>query len=329
MTIHTLRDDIPATLLGLIAATLFPLTAAADTGAGNAPTASGTTLRLCAATDAGPQQGSADHPPGYVQPVPDEIIQLWPGDAPGFVPDGRKETVVNERFRDVSVPQLFVYLPPKDKARGTALIIGAGGGYVHLAMCLHVDNVVHLLHDRGIAVFGLKYRTQYGTNDVIEDALADGRQAVRIVRSRAAQWGLDPQRIGVQGYSAGGNLCLNLACRYDPGDPDSPDPLLRLSSRPDFVALMCPWPHTQSLEDFSFDRNTPPMFIASAQDDTIASPAFALAIDARLKRLGIPERTLLPETGGHGAFHCGLVDGPGADWPDLLVAWLREIGMLE
>ena len=75
------------------------------------------------------QKGSANHPPGFVMPAPNEVIRLWPGDAPNLVPGGRAETVVNERYRDVSVPQLFVYLPPNDKAKGTALIICAGGGY--------------------------------------------------------------------------------------------------------------------------------------------------------------------------------------------------------
>jgi acetyl esterase/lipase len=158
-----------------------------------------------------------NHPPGFVKPEPTEVIRLWPGDAPGLVSGGRSESFENERYRNVSSPQLFVYLPAKEKARGTALIIAAGGGYSHLGMCLHVDNVVKLLNDRGIAGFGLKYRTLYGNNNVAEDALADGKRAVRIVRSRAAEWGIDPRRIGVQGYSAGGHLALNLACRFDEG----------------------------------------------------------------------------------------------------------------
>jgi len=275
------------------------------------------------------KQLPANHPPGFVPPTPNEVIRLWPGDAPNYVPGGKSETLVNERYGNVSVPQLFVYLPPADKAKGTALIICAGGGYRHLAMCIHVENMVKPFHDQGVAVFGLKYRTRYGNNDVIEDALADGKRAVRIVRSRAAEWGIDPHRIGVQGYSAGGNLCLNLASRYDQGDPGADDPLQRLSSRPDFVVLMCPWPHTQQLEDFPFDGNSPPAFIASAKDDTTAPNVFATAIDEKLKGLGVAARTFFPETGGHGAFHCGLVEGPGTQWPNVLIPWLREIAMLK
>jgi endo-1,4-beta-xylanase len=227
------------------------------------------------------------------------------------------------------VPQLFVYLPAKEKARGTALIIAAGGGYAHLGMCLHVENVVTLLNDRGIAVFGLKYRTLYANNKVAEDALADGKRAVRIVRSQAAEWAIDPRRIGVQGYSAGGHLALNLACRFDEGDPRSADPIERLSSRPDFVVLMCPWPYKQSLDDFPLSKRSPPAFIASAKDDKTAPFAFAAAIDRRLKGFGVRETLFSAETGGHGAFHVGMVEGPGARWPEPLFRWLEEIDMLK
>src|SRR5512147_836188 len=83
-----------------------------------------------------------NHPPGFVKPEPDAVLRLWPGDAPGLVPGGKAETFVNERYANVSVPQLFVYLPPRERATGTALVICAGGGYGHLGMCLHVENVV-------------------------------------------------------------------------------------------------------------------------------------------------------------------------------------------
>jgi endo-1,4-beta-xylanase len=178
-------------------------------------------------------------------------------------------------------------------------------------------------------VFGLKYRTLYGNNNVAKDALADGKRAVRIVRSRASQWGIDPRRIGVQGYSAGGHLALNLACRFDGGNPESTDPIERFASRPDFVVLMCPWPYKQSLDDFPLSKRSPPAFIASAKDDKTAPFAFAAAIDQRLQDLGVREILFSPETGGHGAFHVGMVEGAGARWPEPLLEWLEAIDILK
>jgi endo-1,4-beta-xylanase len=269
--------------------------------------------------------GPVNHPPGFVKPEPDAVIPLWPEGVPNLVAGGKAETFGNERYANVSVPQLFVYLPPVDKSSGMALVICAGGGYGHLAMCLHVENVVQLLNDRGIAVFGLKYRTRYADNDVVEDALADGRRAVRIVRSRAQEWGLDPHRIGVQGYSAGGNLCLNLAGRFDAGDAQATDPIDRVSCRPDFCVLMCPWPNKRSIDEFPLSQDAPPTFIANARDDKTAPLSFALAIDERLKGLGVEEQLFVADTGGHSAFHYGVVDGPGAGWPEALLAWLKQI----
>ena len=269
----------------------------------------------------------ANHPPGFVMPEPDAVIRLWPGDVPGLVPNGNAETFVNERYANVSVPQLFAYLPPEEKASGSALVICAGGGYAHLSMCLHVDNVVKLLHDEGIAVFGLKYRTRYGDNDVVADALADGKRAIRMVRSRASEWGIKPDRIGIQGYSAGANLALNLAARFDDGDPHAADAIERVSCRPDFCVLMCLWAGPQTIVDFPLRSNSPPTFFAHAEDDKTAPIGFAREVNEKLRGLGVPQEMFVVESGGHGAFHCGMVEGPGAKWPEALLPWLEKINM--
>ena len=273
------------------------------------------------------EKTAANHPPGFVRPEPDAVIRLWPGDAPGLVPGGKAETFVNERYVNVSVPQLFVYLPPRETANGTALVICAGGAYHHLSMCLHVDNVVRLLNDRGIAVFGLKYRTRYGTNDVMADALDDGKRAVRIVRSRAAEWAIHPHRIGLQGYSAGANLGLNLAGRFDDGDPHAVDAIERVSCRPDFCVLMCVWPNQRTMADYPLNKNSPPTFIAHAKDDKTAPFSFALQIRERLQSVDVREETFVVDSGGHGAFHCGMVEGPGAKWPEALLPWLKKMDL--
>jgi endo-1,4-beta-xylanase len=151
---------------------------------------------------------------------------------------------------------------------------------------------------------------------------------VRIVRSRAAEWRIDPHRVGVQGYSAGANLCLNLAGRFDAGDPQAADPIERFSSRPDFCVLMCAWANQRTIDDFPLSKNAPPTFIAHAQDDKTAPISFALEVGQKLKGLGIEVETFVVNSGGHGAFHCGLVEGPGGKWPDALFPWLKKSDML-
>jgi endo-1,4-beta-xylanase len=183
-------------------------------------------------------------------------------------------------------------------------------------MGLHVGNVVKLLNDQGVVVLGLKYRTKYGANPVADDAVADCARAVRIIREQADAWGIDPSRVGVQGYSAGGNIGLNLLGRYDAGDPQAADPVQRFSSRPDFMALMCPWSNGKPIADYPVNKNPPPVFIASAEDDKTAPTAFALEIAAAVKNQGGKVQMFVVPTGGHGAFHYGVSKGAGEKWPE-------------
>lgn len=264
---------------------------------------------------------------GLSAPPPSLTLDLYPGDAPGLVAGGKAETFLNDRFQNVSKPQMSVWFPEKGKSNGTMLIICAGGGYHHLAMGLHVENVVEHLTKNGITVIGLKYRTRYGANDVVEDALADGKRAVRLARSHATEWGLDPGRVGVQGYSAGANLCLNLAGRFDAGHPASADPEERLSSRPDFVVLMCPWPNSKTIVDYPLRKDTPPVFIAHARDDSTAPFAFAVAIQNKLNEIGIANKMHAVDTGGHSAFHYRDAKDSGHGWPGVLLPWLESIRM--
>lgn len=254
-------------------------------------------------------------------PTPSQVLRLWPGDAPGLVTPAKPEEIVNKRIRNVSVPELWAYLPEKSDKKRTAILICPGGGYSHLAMGLHVGNVVPLFHKQGIVVFGLKYRTRYGANPVADDAVADCARAVRLIREQAGAWGID--RVGVQGYSAGGNIGLNLLGRFDTGDVQSPDPVERFSSRPDFMALMCPWPDGKLIDSYPVKQNPPPVFIASAEDDKTAPTAFAVEIAKAVEQKGGTVRMFLVPNGGHSAFHYGVGDGPGTKWPDALLSMLK------
>ncbi len=248
-------------------------------------------------------------------PEPGRVVRLWKADAPGLVPPVPQEEIVSQRIRNVSAPEMWFYPPAEPRGNRAALVICPGGGYVHLAMGLHVGNVVKLLNDNGIVVIGLKYRTRYGRNPVADDAAADCARAVRLLRHHAKEWGIDPSRIGVQGYSAGANVGLNLLGRHDDGDPKAADPVERVSSRPDFVALMCLWPDGKNPEAYPIRKNPPPVFMAAAEDDQTAPIAFSRAIEEKLKAQGGRVNFFKVPSGGHGAFHYGVSKGPGADWP--------------
>ena len=249
-------------------------------------------------------------------PSPNQVIRLWPGDAPGLVKVQKKEEIVNERIRNVSVPELWLYLPNGPVKKRKAMVICPGGGYAHHAMSLHVGNVVKLFHQRDTVVFGLKYRTRYGANDVAADAVADCERAIRLIRHRSAEWGID--QIAVQGYSAGGNIGLNLLGCHDAGNTSAEDLIERQSSRPDFVALMCPWPNGKPIAHYKILAHPPAVFIASAADDTTAPQAFAKEIAAAVRQQHGKVQEFDVPTGGHSAFHYSVSEGPGAHWPEPL-----------
>jgi acetyl esterase/lipase len=257
------------------------------------------------------------------QPEPDQVIRLWDGDAPGLVsPVHNSETLDGQRFsfKCVSVPELWVYLPDTPAQNRQAIMICPGGGFGHLDMGKHVRNVVRLFNDQGIVVIGLKYRTNYGGNNYVSDSLVDSERGMRLIRYHAAEWGIDPNRICAQGYSAGGTVCMNLLGHFDDGDAGSPDPVERLSSRPDYVALMCPWPNGRAASAYPMLTNPPPVFIASAEDDKTAPTAFAQEIGAALTSQGGTVKWFIVPTGGHGAFHYGVSPRPGVEWPTALKA---------
>jgi len=252
-------------------------------------------------------------------PEPDQVVRLWPGDAPGLVSPVAQEVIENQRIVNVSVPELWVYLPKIQKANRAAIVISPGGGGHHLAMGTHVGNAIKVYHAQDVVVFGLKYRTRYGKNNVMQDAAADCRRALRIIRLRAAEWGIDPARIGIQGYSAGSAVCLGVLGSYDDGDPSASDAAEKMSSRPDFIAMMCLWPGLGKSEHCPIHANPPPVFMAAAEDDTTAPIAYTHEIAEKIKAQGGQVQLFVVPSGGHGAFDLGHSKGPGAKWPDELL----------
>jgi len=265
---------------------------------------------------------------GEGTPVP---IPLWPGQPPKFLAIAAPESVdEHARIKSVSVPTMSVYLPPADKRTGTAIIVCAGGGYGGLDWRTHVVYAAEVFVPKGVAVIGLKYRTRpphLGDNASIQAlTLLDAQRAVRLVRHRAAEWGIDPKKVGVAGYSAGANLAMNLAANFDAGQSQAADPVERQSCRPDFAVGLGTWHWRKPENPFKFPTNAPPVYLVHATTDKPIEIAQNIVAD--LKKLGVPARLDLFEEGGHGVGNLipqRVKNGfPPAKWPELLLEWLAS-----
>jgi acetyl esterase/lipase len=262
-----------------------------------------------------------------------QSILLWPNGAPGSEAKSVEETVrLNSNgehiVSSVHHPSITPYLPAKEKSSRAAVVIMPGGGHSELWMDHEGYNVAKWLSDHGVAAFVLKYRLarEKGSTYTIEgDELQDVKRAMRLVRSRAPEWGLDPQRIGVMGFSAGGELAVLASTRYDSGLAGAADPIERESSKPSFQALLYPGiPH-----DISLSAETPPAFLACGEKDRPDIAQGLPELYLALKRAGVSAELHVYAGVGHGF---GVRDSnrpPVSDWPQLFLQWLEVEGYLE
>lgn len=259
-------------------------------------------------------------------------IPLWPGAAPGSEGKTAKELVVTndsgeERVSSVHHPSITPYLPPKGKATGTAVLVVPGGGHRLLAITHEGYNVAQWLAASGIAAFVLKHRLarEEGSTYRIEvESFADAQRAVRLIRSRSQDWGLDPSRVGAMGFSAGGELVSQISTRFDAGNAQSDDPIERQRSKPDFQALIYPG----RSGDIQPTKESPPAFLACAYNDRRDISEGLAEVYLRFKRSGVPAELHIYGTGGHGF---GLRDSntrPVATWIVRFEEWLGESGLL-
>ncbi len=276
-----------------------------------------------------------------------ETLTLWPNGAPG----------AKGSDPDKDVPTLTVWRPRPEAATGSAIVVCPGGGYGMLAMEHEGRQVAQWLNSLGITAFVLKYRLgpRYHHPAMLQDA---GR-AIRTVRANAERWRLDPHRVAILGFSAGGHLASTAGTHYDAGKPEAEDPIERVSSRPDrmilvypVIALATPYGHAGSLrnllgedpprelvESLSNERqvtkDTPPTFIAHTNADKGVPAENALLFSLALRQAGVPVELHLFERGQHGL---GLGDGwagriPAEPafkaWPRLCETWLKNQGFLD
>jgi acetyl esterase/lipase len=274
-----------------------------------------------------------------VLPIQDgQVIPLWSGAAPGAV--GTEE-------RDI--PTLTVFLPRRTLAKTPAVVICPGGSYVSLAMNHEGRQVANFLNSLGIAAFVLRYRLGPRYHHPVE--IGDAQRAIRTLRSHSADWQIDPARIGIMGFSAGGHLAMSASTHFDAGDAKAADLIDRAGSRPDFAVLGYPvismteaWTHQGSRNNLlgsnpdsdlakslsgeqAVTKQTPPTFIFQTNADTTVPAENSVYYYLALRKAGVPAEMHIFERGPHGV---GLAnDDPAlSEWSKLLANWLRLQGVL-
>ncbi len=269
-----------------------------------------------------------------------QTIRLWPGDAPQA-----KGTACED------IPTLTVFEPQNGHGNGSAMIVLPGGSYAHLAANLEGRQVADWFTVRGFRVFVLQYRLS-SNGYLLPIPLLDARRAVQLVRARASDYHVEPNRIGLIGFSAGGHLAALASVQPVPGKPDAEDPIERVPSRPDFLVLGYPWIGAISSDtshlsycklfnvmdrceelrlayspDLFVTKDTPPTFWYHTTEDQTVPVEQGLRFYEALVKAGVPAEAHIFAHGSHGT---GLGAGdPALDqWPELLEVWLRAQGLI-
>ena len=259
-------------------------------------------------------------------------ILLWPNGAPGS--EGKTG---NEKIRvvegdqvvsNIHKPSITIYLPPKEKATGAAVIIAPGGGHRELWITHEGYNEAKWLSEKGIAAFVLKYRLARDTNStytIDKDELSDIQRAIRLVRSRAREWGIDTSKIGVMGFSAGGEVAALSAMRFDNGDPNAKDKIDLESCRPAFQALIYPGNSSR----FEVAVNAPPVFLVGGYNDRPDIAEGIAQVYLKYKKANIPAELHIYSNAGHGFGMRERNKGAVAGWIDRFYDWLSDRGFLK
>jgi acetyl esterase/lipase len=277
------------------------------------------------------------------------VVDLWPGKVPGDVGINRPETSRIHRsplvgptklITNISKPTLTIYRPDQARNTGTAMVICPGGGYWDLYWELEGEEVAAWLNAQGMTGIILKYRCPRRPGEVEREPplgpQLDAQRAVRLVRSRAAEWRINPERIGIVGFSAGGHLALATATGFADRLYEPIDDVDAVSSRPDFAIACYPGylkvkDKDEIRADLKIPPDTPPIFLAHASDDNVAYggsvPDNSVLTYLALKRAGIPTELHVFATGDHD-FGVRQNQKLPSSWPRLCVNWLRDQHLL-
>lgn len=283
---------------------------------------------------------------GHVQ------IPIWPGQAPDLVPDPKPESSNPDGSGafDVTRPTMTVYAP-KERNTHIAMLVFPGGGYQVLAMNGEGSDICDWLTSRGVTCVLLKYRVPNSGPTLkdgrryypkVQTALQDAQRTIALVRQHAAEWHVDPHKIGVMGFSAGGHLVAAVSTRFGERTYPRVDAADDLSRRPDFAIALYPghlWAHededhaTRNQEDLTLRPDirvrpdTPPTFVLQAENDDVDTVEESLAYYVALQKAGVPTELHLYAQGGH-AFGLRPTKLPIGRWPALVEQWLHTIGMM-
>jgi acetyl esterase/lipase len=309
----------------------------------------GSTLLACLAITAGGSGAAASQ--SWQPPAGHSQIPIWPGVIPDARPadgpevsgtvvdaNGNKHLVGGKPWvyvNRVSQPTMTVYAPAGSNT-GAAVVVFPGGGYNVLAIDLEGTDVCDWLMPRGITCVVLKYRVPCVKSGPYRDcrtALEDAQRAVGLLRSRAAQWHVDPHKIGVLGFSAGGHMVAALSTHFEKRLYPAVDAADSESCRPDFAVALYPG-HLAVPErgfalnpDIRVTRRTPPTFLVQAEDDPVDPVENSIVYHAALRKAGVPVEMHLYGKGGH-AFGLRRTSSPITDWPQLVERWLETIGIV-
>ena len=268
-----------------------------------------------------------------------QVIYLWPAGATTLQGAGEKEIVMvpenpqpgerPRKIKNIHNPSIEVFLPSAEKATGAAILVAAGGAHRELNVGTEGSDIAEWLYQFGVAAFILKYRLEQTPGyhyTVAGEALQDTQRALRIIRSRAKEWRINPGRVGILGFSAGGALAALADIRFDRGNPDASDRIEQQSCRPDFVALVyAGWRPM----DLAAPKDAAPAFLTSAGIDDKFHARQTVEFYNALFSVGVPAELHIYGHGGHGG---GIKprDGiPFGTWHHRFQEWLADLGMLK
>jgi acetyl esterase/lipase len=265
---------------------------------------------------------------------------LWPNGAPGAKGD-----------KPADKPALTVFLPDKEKAVGAGVVICPGGGYSNLATGHEGKQIAEWFNSFGVAGFMLEYR-HHGGGYVHPTPMLDAQRAIRTVRAKAVEWNVNPARVGIMGFSAGGHLASTVGTHFDKGDPNAADPIDKESCRPDFMILCYPviafgesYTHRGSQNNLignnapeelvrglsnekQVTADTPPTFLFHTDEDKAVPPENSVVFYLALRKAKVPAEVHIYLKGGHGQGMAPKILGT-ANWPKDCLDWLRNLKMLD